>query len=86
MFLVKAILIKDIVATTVAYNVAKKSLLERWDLTHFTKLPTTENLGRADLLASIPAIASSRARLKSNNKDKIRPKLFVQLFELCCAP
>ena len=83
--MVEAILVKDIVATTVAYNDAKKSV-ERWDLTHFAKLPTTENLGRADLLASIPAIASSRARLKSNNKNKIRHKLFIQLFGMCCAP
>ena len=83
--MVKTILIKDIVATTVAYNVARRSV-ERWDLTHFTKLPTTENSGRADSHASIPAITSSRARLKSDNKEKIRHKLLFQLFELCCAP
>ena len=83
MLLVKTILIKCIVATTVAYNVATK-FVERWDLTHITKLPTTENSGRADSHASIPAITdysdradshasipvitSSRAKLKSNNK------------------
>ena len=35
--MVEAILVKDIVATTVAYNDAKKSV-ERCDLTHFTDL------------------------------------------------
>ena len=42
-FLVEAVLVKDIVATTVAYNDAKKSV-ERWDLTHITDLFQIEKL------------------------------------------
>ena len=60
-FLVKAILVKDIVATTVAYNDAKKSV-ERCDLTHFTNLIHIKKLYQGHVRGQ-----------EGNNKEKYDP-------------
>ena len=74
MFLVEAILVKDIVATTVAYNDAKKSV-ERCDLTHFTDLIHIKKLYQGHVQDS-----------KGNNKSKIRHKLLFSCSECAVLP
>ena len=77
MFLVEAVLVKDIVATTVAYNDAKKSV-ERWDLTHITDLIHIKKLYQGHVQGSKAAtkVGSDISYSFSCSECAVLPKTF----------